>query len=218
MLSISEVKIFRGEKKIIDIDHYQFDFSLTYQIIGETGEGKSTLFECLAGVDKPHYGDIVIDSLSLYDSGFMELSLLRKRLGIMFDLPGLLSNQSIYDNLKLAIDSRNIDLGHGPEAYLIENYLKFFKLENILGDRPGNLSHEQRKIIAFIRAIVTKPDFLIFDGFSEFFKGNFIEVYKEFLEKIKNNGVGGIFFASERMTNFNFDKNLILKQGKIYEC
>ena len=138
------------------------------------------VFDFLSGIHRPDVGEIDYDGISLYDSGFMELSMLRKKLGVMFDVPGLLSNQTIYQNISLAIKSKNIITEKSLRLIIKEDYLRPFGLETALDVRPSEISNQQKKIVSFIRAIISKPDFLVFDNFTDFLIGGHRDIKLNF--------------------------------------
>ena len=218
MLEIKNVSVNRNSKEVLNIENFKFDFSKSYNIYGGTGEGKTTLLEVLVGVEKPASGDVLIDDLSLYDSGFMELSFLRKKLGVMFDLPGLISNQSLYENIKLAVNSKGMIFDRSLRDVISQEYFESFKLENSLDARPGSLSVDQKRVVSFVRAIIAGPSFLVFDSFCDFLSGSFEKEIILFLRSLKEKGVGGIFLTKKRdPVGMGFDHYIELKRGSLYE-
>jgi len=219
MLKINDVLVLRNGKDVLDIKNIIFDLSKTYHIYGNTGAGKTTFFELVAGVEKPARGDVSVGDLSLYNSNFVDLSLLRKSFGVMFDVPGLISNQNVYENIKLAVESKKIKFDESLRKVIIESYLKNFEMERIIDERPGVLSTDQKKIAAFIRAIITNPKFLIFDGFTDFLSGPYRDKKIQLLNNMKNKKVGGLFLSKDKQpSGIEFDYYFELKNGSIYEC
>lgn len=219
MLKVENVKVHRNNKVVLDIDTMEFNLTKRYNIFGDTGVGKTTLFELLAGIEKPLNGDIILDEFSLYTSGFMDLSRLRKKFGVMFDIPGLISNQNIYENLKLALNSKNVIFDRTLKEVIVSDYLSLFKMNDFIDMRPGLLSIDQKRIISFIRAIIANPTFLLFDGFCDFLNGSFLDVKISMLEKLNQNGVGGIFFTKKKNEGkLQYDHFFELKEGFLHEC
>jgi ABC-type lipoprotein export system ATPase subunit len=218
MLNLENIKVIRNQKEVLSIHSIKFDFNKRYYIYGSPGAGKTTLFETIAGIDRPQTGDVLVEGVSLYNSGFMELSLLRKKMGVMFDLPGLISNQNILENINLAIESKKIIFERPVKDIILNDYLSFFYMEDILEMRPGLLSSEQKKIAAFIRAIIAKPSFLIFDGFTDFLNGTMKNIKIKFLDELYEKSVGGIFMGKDlKDLNLSYDCCYELKNGELYE-
>lgn len=219
MLNVKGVKVFFGGVPYINIEEFSFNTTKTYQIIGEEGSGKSLVFDFLSGIHRPDVGEIDYDGISLYDSGFMELSMLRKKLGVMFDVPGLLSNQTIYQNISLAIKSKNIITEKSLRLIIKEDYLRPFGLETALDVRPSEISNQQKKIVSFIRAIISKPDFLVFDNFTDFLIGGHRDIKIKFLKDLISQGVGGVFFCKESVQKniLEIDHTCYLKNGELNE-
>ena len=218
MLNLENIKVIRNQKEVLNINSIKFDFSKRYYIYGSPGAGKTTLFETIAGIDRPHAGDVLVEGASLYNSGFMELSLLRKKMGVMFDLPGLISNQNILENIKLALDSKKITFQYPVKDIILNDYLSYFKMEDILEIRPGLRSSEQKKVAAFIRAIIAKPNFLVFDGFTDFLSGTMKNIKIKFLDELYEKSVGGIFMGKDfENVGLSYDRRYELKNGELHE-
>ena len=219
MLSIKGVQIIFNGEPFINIENFSFDTTKTYQVIGEEGSGKSLIFDFLSGIHRPDVGEIDFDGVSLYDSGFMELSMLRKKLGVMFDVPGLISNQTVYQNISLAIKSKNITTEKSLRLVIKEDYLAPFGLDLALDVRPSEISNQQQKIVSFIRAIISKPDFLVFDNFTDFLIGGHRDTKIEFLKNLVDEGVGGVFFCKEKVQNdlLEINHTCFLKNGELNE-
>ena len=150
---------------------FSFKTGRLYFCKGIHGIGKTSLINCLVGLEAPLNGDIYYDSTNFYKDGREARYKIRQNMGIIFDKPGLLSNLSIFENLKLrfsGIKERKVFHVLGKEKELamediIKNELKSINLENKKHLRPHMLSHGQVRKIAISRAFLSSPQILIWD-------------------------------------------------------
>ena len=140
-------------------------------------------------------------------------------MGVMYDVPGLISNQNVYENIRLAVNSKKIQFEQSLKDVLFSKYLMPFDLCDHINSRPGVLSLDQKRMVSFIRAIICNPEFLIFDGFCEFVSGGYKNVIVKLLNELRDKCVGGVFFSKEKIDiDFCFDSTLELKNGGLREC
>jgi len=134
----------------------------TVAIVGESGSGKSTLLKLLMSYYAPTEGRIVIDGVDQRD---FELGSLRGRIGMVSQDP-FIFNGTIHENIALGRPgatreevieaARSAGLGEFI-AGLPERY------ETAIGERGANLSGGQRQRLAIARALLRRPEVLIFD-------------------------------------------------------
>jgi putative ABC transport system ATP-binding protein len=123
-------------------------------IMGPSGSGKSTLMHCLAGLDKPTSGSVLIDGTeitTLDDNHLTELR--REKIGFIFQAFNLLPVLSAEDNitLPLTIAGRDID------EQWIDHLIATVGLQDRRAHRPSELSGGQQQRVAIARALVTRP-------------------------------------------------------------
>lgn len=123
-------------------------------IMGPSGSGKSTLLHCLAGLDQPTDGSVLVDGVELAGLDDDALTRFRRdRLGFVFQafnlLPMLTARQNIVLPLELA--GRRID---GAARARIEEVVDVLGLSDRLDHRPGELSGGQQQRVAIARALV----------------------------------------------------------------
>ena len=153
--------MFQLEKLHCTIDDYEYFDGISYTfsggtldtVSGHSGSGKSLFFSILAGVKSPNSGDIFFKEKSIFNSSFRTLQDLRKKFGIVFQLPALISNLSLRDNLKLTLRS---------EAEVLA-IARDFQLEPYLNLRPSAISQGQLYRFALCRALLPNPEILLWD-------------------------------------------------------
>jgi putative ABC transport system ATP-binding protein len=123
-------------------------------IMGASGSGKSTLMHCLAGLDKPTSGTVVIDGVELGSLNDSELTKLRRdKVGFIFQAFNLLPVLTAEENIVLPLTLAGAKPGRGWVDQLIDTVG--------LGDRrthrPAELSGGQQQRVAIARALVHKP-------------------------------------------------------------
>ena len=129
-------------------------------IIGTSGSGKSTLLYCMAGLDKPTDGTVILDGKNIYDYNDEELSeIRRKKFGFIFQSFNLIPVINVYDNIILPI---LLD-GSKPDEEYINSIIKAVGLEEQIKKFPNELSGGQQQRVAIARALSNKPAIIFAD-------------------------------------------------------
>ena len=159
-----------GEKKLVVLDGVTvtFEQNKSYAIIGASGTGKSTFLHLLAGLDTPDSGDISFassDAIGLQDlsklSPEQKDAFLNKTVGLMFQLPYLISELTVIENVILPGLIAGLPANYGKtKALELLGYLEISEKANCL---PETLSGGQQQRVALARAIFNEPKFLLAD-------------------------------------------------------
>ncbi len=134
----------------------------TVAFVGESGSGKSTLFKLLLRFHDPVEGRVLIDGV---DSRDLDVASLRSRIGFVSQEPYLF-NGSIRDNIALGASGVSLEqVTRVAKAAGIARFVDSLpsRYETLLGERGTNLSGGQRQRLAIARALLRRPDVLLFD-------------------------------------------------------
>lgn len=129
-------------------------------IIGTSGSGKSTLLHCLAGLDKPTNGEVMLGGKDIYNLNDDELSKIRRQeFGFIFQSFNLIPVLNVYDNIILPIQ---LDGKREDKKYIMD-IIKKVGLEDQLKKFPNELSGGQQQRVAIARALSNKPAVIFAD-------------------------------------------------------
>jgi putative ABC transport system ATP-binding protein len=129
-------------------------------ILGPSGSGKSTLMHCMAALDTPTSGSVVIDGVEVSGLKDKALTLLRRdRIGFVFQSFNLVPTLTAAENilLPLRIAGRKVD--HDWYDTVVDT----LGLRDRLGHRPGELSGGQQQRVACGRALASRPAIVFAD-------------------------------------------------------
>ena len=128
-------------------------------IVGESGVGKSTLLNCIAGLDSVDAGSVRIEGTEVTDLDDTRRALLRReRLGFVFQAFHVLPHLSVANNVGLPLL-----LQRRPDAARVDGLLAAVGLHGLGPRLPHTLSGGQLQRVAIARALVHRPRLILAD-------------------------------------------------------
>lgn len=140
----------------------RFEQGKSYAITGPSGSGKSTFMHVLSGLDVPTQGAVFFNGVDINTLSPLEKkSFLAKSLGLVFQLPYLISEFSVIENvmLKGIIAGNSFENMQDQALILLDNV----KLSHKASNNPLSLSGGEQQRVALARALFNKPAFLLAD-------------------------------------------------------
>jgi phospholipid/cholesterol/gamma-HCH transport system ATP-binding protein len=135
-------------------------------IVGPSGTGKSVLLKTTIGLIVPDRGDVLIDGESVYSGEPGALQKIRQKAGYVFQYAALFDSLNVYENVSLGIQEHEAKrLGRREVARRVWHALEDVNLDPraILSKLPSELSGGMRKRVGLARAIVGRPQILLYD-------------------------------------------------------
>jgi len=165
MIQIKNVnKVFyQGGRAIKALDDINLSISegAIYGVIGSSGAGKSTLIRCVNLLERPTGGSVSVDGVDLNALSNNELTLTRRKIGMIFQHFNLLSSRSAFDNVGLPLELAGIN--KQAIKAKVDSLLKLVGLEDKKDSYPANLSGGQKQRVAIARALASDPKVLLCD-------------------------------------------------------
>ncbi|AUS77059.1 ABC transporter ATP-binding protein [Actinoalloteichus sp. AHMU CJ021] len=129
-------------------------------VMGPSGSGKSTLLRCLAGLERPTEGEVVLAGTTISVLGEPDITRLRRdRVGFVFQSYNLLPALTVRQNVELPMRLA----GRRPLRADVELVLDQVGLADRATARPAQLSGGQQQRVAVARALVSEPSVLFAD-------------------------------------------------------
>jgi putative ABC transport system ATP-binding protein len=129
-------------------------------VMGPSGSGKSTLIHCMAALDSPTSGQVVLGGVDISHLGDKELTRLRRdKVGFVFQAYNLVPTLNARENIELplAIAGRHVDTAW------FDVVIGAVGLQDRLKHRPHELSGGQQQRVACARALVSRPEIVFAD-------------------------------------------------------
>ena len=154
----------RGDEVVNALRGVSFDVAPAEFVVvtGPSGSGKSTLLHVMAGLDRPNFGEVLLEGKPISKMPDDDLTLYRRRrLGFIFQFFHLLPTLSAVDNvaLPLLLDGKP---PRDAERVALER-LERLGLIGRAAHRPRELSGGEQQRVAIARALVTQPALLLAD-------------------------------------------------------
>lgn len=133
----------------------------TLALLGASGCGKSMTLKCIAGIEKPDKGRIVLDGVTLFDSEKnINLPPQARHVGLMFQNYALFPNMRVLQNI-YAGTKREKD--RDKRQAVIQRVLSSFELTDLSSRYPHQLSGGQQQRVALARILVSDPKIMLLD-------------------------------------------------------
>jgi iron(III) transport system ATP-binding protein len=161
MAFIEIQKLFKRFKEVIAVNRIQLEVNegemLT--LLGPSGCGKTTTLRCIAGLEKPEEGDIIIDGKPMLSQGFVQPS--KRGIGMVFQNYAVWPHMRVYNNIVYGLKIQKIPRQSIRER--AQQVLELVGLNGLEGRYPAQLSGGQQQRVALARALVGNPKVLLLD-------------------------------------------------------
>lgn len=168
-------------------------------ISGESGIGKSTLFNVIAGLITPQKGTIKLKDV-IFNEGDFSLNTEKREIGYVFQDFALFPHINAQKNIEYALNSENNEL--------CNELISKLDLLELLDKMPHELSGGQQQRVAILRAILMKPNILLLDEpFSNLDKNNIFAVQEIIKNVIELFQIPCLLISHDMRSNENFEIN-----------
>ena len=136
---------------------FQFDNEIM-GLLGASGSGKSLTLKCIAGIEKPDKGRIILNDRVLFDSEKkINISPKDRKIGYLFQDYALFPNMNVYENIKVGIrEGENFDK-------LIMEKLEEMRISHLKDKKINEISGGEKQRVALARLLINKPEIILLD-------------------------------------------------------
>ena len=133
----------------------------TLSLLGPSGCGKSMTLRCIAGIETPDRGKIILDGVTLFDSEKkINLPPQKRHTGLMFQNYALFPNMTVAQNIHAGAKREK---NPARRREMIRTVMERFDLEALADRLPHQLSGGQQQRVALARILVSSPRILLLD-------------------------------------------------------
>jgi molybdate transport system ATP-binding protein len=133
-------------------------------ILGSSGCGKSMTLKCIAGLETPDEGRIVLNDRVLYDSERkINLPPQKRKVGYLFQNYALFPHMTVRKNLEAGINGCGDKLSRQEKNARVTGLLSQFHIEELVDSYPAKMSGGQQQRVALARIVASEPDILLLD-------------------------------------------------------
>jgi phospholipid/cholesterol/gamma-HCH transport system ATP-binding protein len=151
-----------GEKTVLDGIDLKIFSGDRLVILGQSGGGKSTMLRLVLGILRPTQGVVRYRHLQVQKLSRSKLNLLRSRIGMVYQYSALISSMTVQENLALPLE----ELGRKPRKQIDELVKENLEMVGMSGTEeklPSELSGGMRKRVSLARALMMRPELILFD-------------------------------------------------------
>ena len=130
-------------------------------LLGGSGCGKSMTLRCIAGIETPDSGKIVLNGVTVYDSERkINLPPQQRQVGLLFQNYALFPNMTVEENILCGLREKR---DKSEKSALLAEYIRKFHLEGLEKHTPSQLSGGQKQRCALARMLIGRPGILMLD-------------------------------------------------------
>lgn len=132
-------------------------------IIGGSGSGKSVIIKHMIGLLQPTSGEVWFQGQNLTQISRRDLASARRKIGMLFQGAALFDSMTVRENVLFPLVEKTQAVPKKEAEAMMADALERLHLQEIANLYPSDISAGQRKRVGLARAIVTKPELMIYD-------------------------------------------------------
>lgn len=217
------------EKKLASFD-LRMKFEMQDEVLallGGSGSGKSMTLKCIAGIEKPDKGRIILDGRVLFDSEkHINLKPQDRGVGYLFQQYALFPNMTVYQNIVCGVkgamkragaENSGRTISKTEKEKMIGNIIDLVHLNGLEEKKPKQISGGEQQRVALARILVNQPDALLLDEpFSALDASLRKNLVRETYNLMKDYGKSVIFVTHDQKEAFRLSESVaLIEQGEI---
>ena len=208
-VSIDIEKDFKGFSLRVKFD----STCATMGILGASGSGKSITLRCIAGIETPDRGRIVVNGRTIFDSDQkINLKPQQRRIGYLFQNYALFPTMTVKENIACGYRGKNKQ----ERDKKVQDYITRYHLEGLEDHLPSQLSGGQQQRVALARMMTGEPEMILLDEPFSALDGYLKDVLQRDMQTFLKDYPGDMLLVTHsRDEAFRFcDQLILLKDGK----
>jgi phospholipid/cholesterol/gamma-HCH transport system ATP-binding protein len=217
MIEVRAIEKSFGRQRVLDGVTLKIETGEAVAIIGRSGCGKSILLKHLIGLLQPDRGEVWVAGENLAQMNERQLLKVRRRFGMLFQSAALFDSLTVFENIAFPLRR----LGNYSEAEIkerVEDALEMVDLPGAGVKKPAQLSGGMRKRVGLARAIVYRPEIVLYDepttGLDPVVSDSIDHLIVRVCERLKVTTV--VVTHDMRSVRTIARRVMMLHQGKIY--
>lgn len=162
MIEVSQLRKSFGTQEVLRGVNLSISRGESAVIIGGSGCGKSVLLRHIIGLIQPDSGDVRIEGESIVNLSERELIKVRRKFGMLFQSAALFDSLTVAENVGFLLDREEI-MSRESIRKTVAEALELVDLGGTENKKPAELSGGMRKRVGLARAIIYKPEIIVYD-------------------------------------------------------
>ena len=163
LVEIRGLHVMFGSQVVLRDINLQLPRGQTIAIIGESGCGKTVLLKTMIGLVKPSRGSVLFDGRDLATLDDRELTTQRIRFGFVFQNAALFDSLTIGQNVAFPLRQHTSSSEREMQDLVLARLADVGLPDSVVPKKPAELSGGMRKRVGLARALILKPELMLYD-------------------------------------------------------
>jgi len=218
MIEIRNLHKTFGDNKVLQGVNLDIDTGETLIIIGRSGCGKSVLIKHIVGLLYPDEGNVKVEGHRVDEMNLKELYELRSKFGFLFQGSALFDSMTVEENITLPLVESQKKFTRVELDKRVAEKLELVGMRGVQKLKPAELSGGMKKRVGLARALITDPDYIIYDepttGLDPIMSDSIDDLIKELTDKLN---VTSVVVTHDMYSVKNIANQVaMMHEGKIY--
>ena len=186
----------------------------TLGLLGASGSGKSMTLRCIAGLEKPSRGRIVLNGRILFDAKRkINLPSRKRRIGFLFQNYALFPHMTVAQNIAFGLQ----ELPKNERISRVRQYIDMMQLQDLENRYPHQISGGQQQRVALARALVIEPEAILLDEPLSALDTYLRNQIEKLLRKVLSSYQGATLFITHKLEEaYRVSSNImVMSEGKV---